>query len=142
MEAKGVMALKNDVWLLTRGGHSVAICATDDLLAGFPDFEPLKKKSRGADFVIFMPHSPDLIPEAKKAGFSFNLALCGHTHGGQIAPWGRSLHASSRYGDRYRMGWVREGDADVFISCGVGTSILPMRLGTQPEIHKITLQAK
>ncbi len=142
MRSKGVTPLKNDVWLMTRDKHRLAFCAPDDLLAGFPDFEPLKKKSQGADFILFMPHSPDLIPEARQAGFAFDLALCGHTHGGQIAPFGRSLHASSRYKDRYRKGWVREEGADIFITCGVGTSIMPIRLGTYPEIHQFTLYAK
>lgn len=142
MRAKGVLPLVNDAWIMTREGRSLAICAADDILTGLPDFEPLKQKAKGADFVLFTPHSPDLIPEARKAGFAFDLALCGHTHGGQIALFGRSLHSSSRYKDRYRMGWVREEGADIFISCGVGTSILPMRLGARPEIHKITLNAK
>lgn len=142
MRAKGVTPLRNDVFWLRKDGHSIAFCAPDDILTGFPDFAALKEKAAGADFVIFMPHSPDLIPPAREAGFHFDLALCGHTHGGQIAPFGRSLHASSRYGDRYRMGWVREEGADIFVSCGVGTSILPMRIGTHPEIHRITLSAK
>jgi len=88
-----------------------------------------------------MPHSPDLVPEAKQAGLRFDLALCGHTHGGQIALRGRSLYPSSRYGDRYRMGWVNENDSDIFITCGVGTSVLPMRVGTMPEIHRFNLSS-
>lgn len=141
MRSKGAVPLYNDVWLLRREGKSIAFCSADDLLTGRPDFEPLIAKSEGADFVIFMPHSPDLIPEARKAGFRFDLALCGHTHGGQIALGGRSLHASSRYHDRYRMGWVREEEEDIFITCGVGTSLLPIRIGTLPEIHRLTLLA-
>ena len=142
MRGKGVIPLVNDAWILTRGGHSLAFCAADDILTGAPSFEPLKRQARGADFVIFMSHSPDLVPEARKAGFAFDLALCGHTHGGQIALFGHSLIASSRYQDRYRMGWVREEGSDIFISCGVGTSVLPMRIGTRPEIHLFTLYPK
>lgn len=142
MRAKGVTLLRNEVWQLSREGKTLAFCAPDDILAGFPDFEPLIEGTRQADFVIFMPHSPDLIPEAHKAGLSFDLALCGHTHGGQIAPGGRSIYASSRYGDRYRMGWIKEEGSDIFISCGVGTSVLPMRIGTLPEIHRFTLSSE
>ncbi len=142
MRAKGITPLRNETWRMVREGKTMAFCAPDDILAGFPNFRPLIEETRDADFVVFMPHSPDLIPVAREAGFAFDLALCGHTHGGQIAPRGRSLHASSRYGDRYRMGWVRENGADIFVSCGVGTSVLPMRIGTLPEIHRITLSTE
>lgn len=141
MRAKGVTPLRNGVWHLKREGRTMAFCAPDDILAGFPDFTPLINGTRTADFVVFMPHSPDLVPEAKQAGLRFDLALCGHTHGGQIALRGRSLYPSSRYGDRYRMGWVNENDSDIFITCGVGTSVLPMRVGTMPEIHRFNLSS-
>lgn len=141
MRAKGVKPLRNGVWCLERSGRTMAFCAPDDILSGVPDFPQLIRGTQGADFVVFMPHSPDLVPEANQAGLRFDLALCGHTHGGQIALRGRSLYPSSRYGDRYRMGWVRENESDVFISCGVGTSVLPMRVGTMPEIHRFVLSS-
>ncbi|HUM61301.1 MAG TPA: metallophosphoesterase, partial [Clostridia bacterium] len=68
--------------------------------------------------------------------------ICGHTHGGQIVFFGRSLHSSSEYGDRYRSGWYREQGADILVSEGVGTSILPMRVGTRSQIHRLILRNK
>ncbi len=139
MRAKNVQPLCNAVWTLEREGRRLAFCATDDLLTGEPDFRPLIEQTVDSDFVVFMPHSPDLIPEARQAGFRFDLAICGHTHAGQVALFGRSLISSSRYKDRYRKGWVKESGADIFISSGVGVSVLPVRLGTRPEIHRLTL---
>lgn len=142
MRNKSVHPLVNDVWTLKKQGAKLAVCAPDDLKYGHPDFKPLLKEAKGADFILFAPHSPDLIPEAEKAGFAYHLALCGHTHGGQIVLFGHSLQSSSIYGDRYRAGWYKERGTNIFVSSGVGTSILPMRLGTRPEIHKFTLRAK
>ncbi len=140
MREKNVIPLVNDVWKLNREGKTLAVCAPDDIQCGKPDFAALIEESREADFVIFAPHSPDLLPEAFSSGFSFHLALCGHTHGGQIVLCGRSLHSSSRYGDRYRAGWYYENGAVIHVSSGVGTSILPLRVGTRAEIHRFTLR--
>jgi predicted MPP superfamily phosphohydrolase len=142
MRDKNVKPLVNEVWTLNRQGVVLAVCAPDDMKCGQPDFELLRKGAEDADFILFTPHSPDLIPEAEKAGFSYHLALCGHTHGGQILLFRRSLQSSSIYGDRYRAGWYKEQGTNIFVSSGVGTSILPMRLHTRSEIHKFTLRAK
>ncbi len=93
--------------------------------------------------MIYTPHSPDILPSALKQGhFDFALVLTGHTHGGQVAPFGHTIHSSSRYGDRYRSGWIEEGGKQIFISNGVGTSLLPVRLGAPAQIHRITLRKK
>lgn len=142
MRSKNVIPLVNDTHILNKSGHRLAICGPDDFRCGNPQFEPLIQGAEGADFVLFIPHSPDLIPDAFSANFHFNLALCGHTHGGQLVLFGRSLHSSSIYKDRYRSGWYKEQGADILVSNGVGTSILPMRLGTIPQIHRLTLSSK
>ena len=142
MLQKNVRPLVNEVWKIEREGAVIAVCATDDPVAGSPDFKPLLAGITPTDFVLFAPHSPDMIPDAVLSGLRFHLALCGHTHGGQIVLFQRSLVSSSRYKDRYRAGWYRENESDIFVSCGVGTSILPMRLGTRPEIHCFTLRTE
>lgn len=142
MQRKNVVPLVNQVFTIKKQNAVLAVCGPDDFRCGKPQFGPLITQSSDADFRLFIPHSPDLIPEAQKAGFQFHLALCGHTHGGQITLFGHSLHSSSRYRDRYRSGWYREQGADILVSNGVGTSILPMRLGTKSEIHRMVLHSK
>ena len=142
MRVKNVVPLVNQVFTIRQQSAVLAVCGPDDFRCGNPQLEPLITQAADADFRLFIPHSPDLIPEAQKAGFQFHLALCGHTHGGQITLFGHSLHSSSRYGDRYRSGWYREQGADILVSNGVGTSILPMRLGTKSQIHRLVLHSK
>lgn len=140
MREKNVIPLVNKAHSLIRGNKQLAILGPDDIKCGKPDFEPLKEAAEAADFSVFIPHSPDIIPLAQEAELPFDLAICGHTHGGQIVFFGRSPHASSIYGDRFRTGWIRENNQDILVSNGVGTSILPMRIGTRPQIHRITLR--
>lgn len=142
MREKNVVPLVNEAYILLKNGVSVAVLGPDDVKVGKPDYQALASAARGAGFTLFIPHSPDALPDAEEAGLKYDLALCGHTHGGQITLFGRSLHSSSRFGDMFRCGWYERGDARALVSCGVGTSILPMRWGTNAQIHKVTLRAK
>jgi uncharacterized protein len=47
----------------------------------------------------------------------------------------------SKYGARYAYGHVVEGRRHMIVSGGLGTSIIPARLGVPPEILHITLGA-
>ena len=135
--------LVNEAALVERSGNRLCICSVDDIKRGQPDFAPLAEAVKKADFTIFVPHSPDVFPlAAKQPGFSFDLGLAGHTHGGQLVLWGHSLHSSSRYGDRYRSGWMLFEGKDIMVTHGVGTSLLPIRIGAPAQIHLITLRRK
>ncbi len=141
MKAAGVIPLVNDTYLLEKEGHTLAIAGADDYYNGFPDLEKLARLTKGASFTIFLPHSPDMLPDTYQlpGGPFYQLALCGHTHGGQVALFGYAPKTSSDYGNRYRSGWYREHGVDLMVSNGVGTSMLPVRLGVRPQFHLITL---
>jgi predicted MPP superfamily phosphohydrolase len=86
---------------------------------------------------LLLSHSPD--PFAQLPG-DIGLSLAGHTHCGQIVlPWIGALATMSRYGDRYRCGFVRENGKLLLVTAGLGTSIAPLRFGAPPEIWLLTL---
>ncbi len=90
--------------------------------------------------VIALTHNPDSFPAIDPR---VPLTLAGHTHGGQIAlPIVGRPHVPSAYGQRYAVGHVTENGHHLFVTSGVGTSILPIRLGVPPEIAIVTLRAK
>lgn len=142
MRENGVIPLVNDVYWIKKDGCALAVAGADDFFNGVPDLERLAALTKEADFTLFLSHNPDLLPEtyALPGGPFFQLALCGHTHGGQVRLLGRAPHSSSIYGNRYLSGWYREEGADILVSNGVGTSLLPVRLGARPQIHLITLK--
>jgi predicted MPP superfamily phosphohydrolase len=76
----------------------------------------------------------------KNAEYPFALQLSGHTHGGQIAlPFARSLR--TRDGTEiYEAGFYRRNDTTMYVSRGIGTSIVRMRLFEPPEIVVLTLR--
>ena len=140
MREKGVTPLFNSAETLAVHGASLCLCAVDDMKEGEPDFDPLIAPASAADFTLFAPHSPDAWPLAQgRKDFRFHLTLAGHTHGGQITILGRALHSSSRYKNRYLSGWKEENGRRMLVSHGVGCSLIPVRLGARPQIHRLRL---
>lgn len=88
--------------------------------------------------VLVLTHSPDIFPALPDR---VALTFAGHTHGGQVyVPLlGRPV-VPSEYGQRFAKGLVKEGSKQIFISSGIGTSIIPVRFLTPPEISVITLR--
>ncbi|MDF1781303.1 MAG: metallophosphoesterase [Alcanivoracaceae bacterium] len=88
---------------------------------------------------ILFTHNPDIFPKVPE---SVTLTIAGHTHGGQVyfPGIGRPV-VPSQYGESYAIGHVIEGNKQLFVSSGVGTSILPVRFLVPPEITLISLHS-
>jgi predicted MPP superfamily phosphohydrolase len=89
---------------------------------------------------ILLSHSPDPFPRVP-AGVK--LMLAGHTHCGQIRlPLVGAISYMSDYGDKYACGVVIETGKTLIVGAGLGTSILPLRLGAVPDMWVITLKRR
>jgi predicted MPP superfamily phosphohydrolase len=87
--------------------------------------------------VILLAHDPDVFPLVPDR---VAITLSGHTHGGQIAiPVLRRLAIPSRYGERYARGHIVEEGRHLYVTSGLGTSGLPLRLLAPPEIVVLEL---
>lgn len=87
---------------------------------------------------LVLTHSPDIFPQVP---VDVPLVLAGHTHCGQIAwPWGGSPVTMSDYGERYACGITREYGKSLVTGAGLGTSLLPLRLFTHPEVWLIEIR--
>ncbi len=139
MRSAGVTPLVNDAVIIERDGQTIAFAGIDDYYNGSPDLEKAREAAPNADYTVLVSHTPDILPDIE-APF-FKLLLCGHTHGGQVAPFGFAPRSSSNYGNRYRSGWFHEKNVDMLVSNGVGTSILPIRLGAEPQYHLLTFKS-
>ena len=89
--------------------------------------------------VILLVHEPDIFPNVPDR---VAITLAGHTHGGQIRiPLLWESHIPSRFGTRYVYGHIVESGRHMVVSGGLGTSIVPVRLGVPPEIVHIVIGA-
>ena len=150
MKDAGITPLVNSVSRVKVGQSYLYIAGVDDFYNGTPDVKGVASLVKNEDFVVFAGHTPDLLPDAQKAqdmngnGHWFDLALFGHTHGGQINLFGFTpfRNVSEELSARYISGWREENRAAILVSNGIGTSGFPVRLFTPPQIHLITLKAR
>lgn len=86
---------------------------------------------------LIFTHNPDVFPEIPD---DIVLTVAGHTHGGQVylPGLGRPV-VPSQYGQRYAVGHIEESGKHMYVSSGVGTSILPVRFLVPPEITVLEL---
>ncbi len=99
----------------------------------------LGRALRGAPpgaYRIVLYHSPGFFDES--AG-RYDLALTGHTHGGQVDfPFIRAFWLPRGSG-RFLEGWYQERGSRMYVSRGIGWSFLPIRMNCLPEIAVITI---
>ena len=84
---------------------------------------------------MLLAHDPRRLREA--AALNVPLLLSGHTHGGQIVLPGVGAIAAS--GFPLVAGATRQENTTAFVSRGVGTVYLPVRLNCPPEVNVLTL---
>jgi predicted MPP superfamily phosphohydrolase len=140
--------LENDAVLLGEPGRKFWLAGLGDQIAhwlgpnnyrGVDDLAGTLAKVRTNDPVILLAHEPDIFP---KVPSRVALTLAGHTHGGQIrVPLITPTWTPSKYGQRYAYGHIVEEGRHMVVSGGLGTSIVPLRLGVPPEVVQITLGA-
>lgn len=88
---------------------------------------------------ILLSHNPDTFPTAIRRGFQGVIA--GHTHGGQVNV--EILHQNinpARFRTPFTSGLYRLDNASCFVSNGIGTIGMPIRLGAPPEIALLRLR--
>lgn len=92
------------------------------------------------EFNLLLSHNPDVFPVAAKQGF--DLTLSGHTHGGQINF--EVAHTNLNIADLvtpYTKGLYEKPGSSLYVTSGLGTIGVPVRLGAPPEITLIRLCA-
>jgi len=98
--------------------------------------ETVAKVPPGAT-VIALTHNPDIFPNLPR---SVPLLLAAHTHGGQVnLPLIGTPIVPSRFGPKYTRGHAFENDHHMYVTSGIGTSIMPIRFRVTPEIVILTI---
>lgn len=142
LDEAGFTLLENESARVTVGEASLAVAGVEDLYTGDPDPEKAARDIESDAFSVLVSHNPDVFADRLGAtAGQWDLALAGHTHGGQVTLFGAHGHVPSDHGQRYLSGWRTENDTPILVSSGVGSVTLPIRLFAEPEIHLITLRS-
>jgi predicted MPP superfamily phosphohydrolase len=130
----GVPVLENDA-LPFRDGLWVAGVA--DTRHRFPDLDAALRKPPQDAAVLLVTHDPDVFPDVPAR---VALTVAGHLHGGQVnVPMLRHAVLPTDFGDRYLAGHVVEEGRHLYVSAGLGTAGLPLRLRRLPEVPVLRL---
>ena len=136
----GFNVLKNQYFALD--SHKISIIGIDDFMLGYGD---ISKATWARDdyYNILLCHEPDIIDSI--LDYNIDLMVSGHTHGGQIHIPGYTEDFLPPYGQNYIKGLFEFDNArqsKLYVNPGLGTTKIPLRFLSKPEITYITITRK
>ncbi|TMJ02611.1 MAG: metallophosphoesterase [Alphaproteobacteria bacterium] len=135
LQAHGITVLSDERRTLRHEHHDIDLIGLPDarklraggraLLANLPSGRPTIVLAHDPFWFAHVPAGP-------------HLTLAGHTHGGQIRfPVVGALRNASHAPLRWSYGHVVEGGRQLYVTGGLGTSAIPLRIGVPPEYAMI-----
>ncbi|MDD3198717.1 MAG: metallophosphoesterase [Eubacteriales bacterium] len=137
MEAGGFTVLKNEYFAISELG--IAVIGIDDILIGYGD-SSIASWGRPDYYNIILSHAPDVIDEV--LDYNVDLMISGHTHGRQINLKFFDEYILPPYGKKYIHGmyeFSNNRNSKLYVNPGIGTTKLPVRFLSPPELTCITL---
>jgi uncharacterized protein len=152
LERVGYKVLENEIAFVEINGQKLRILGLRDhmKISNWRQFSNEVKQviqaSEQKGDIIVLEHSPDVLPMITGdllVSNDLKLMLAGHTHGGQVwLPLIGSPIVPSGYGQKYNYGHIKDNGLDLFVTTGIGESILPIRFLMPPEIAVLTINAE
>lgn len=138
-ESSGIPVLEDAAVRLGRGACAFWLAGISDYWEGRHDITSALSTVTDSAPVIAFTHNPDVFPDVPAR---VALTIAGHTHGGQVylPVVGRPV-VPSRFGQRYAIGHVVESGRHLFVSPGLGTSIIPVRFLVPPEVSVLVVRS-
>ena len=137
LQDHGITVLNDEQRILRHEGNEIA-------LAGLPDARKLRPAGRAlltrlTRPTIVLAHDPFWFAHVPAGP---HLTLAGHTHGGQVRlPWIGPVTNASSAPLRWSLGHIVEQGRQLYVTSGIGTSGIPLRIGTPPEFVVIDVSA-
>jgi len=129
----GIKLIDNEHEVITGEFGSFTLVGAGD---AYTDHAHLDQALKGAPggFRFLLTHSPEILPQLEKADIDY--AVCGHTHGGQVAmPFIGAIHVPGQgLFPKYSRGRYQVGKAALYIDSGVGVTGMDLRFLVQSQI--------
>ena len=136
-ESEGIPILEDEVKELNWHGKSFWLAGLADLWTRPQHIGETIAKVPAGSTIIALTHNPDIFPNLPQ---SVPLLLAAHTHGGQVnIPLIGTPIVPSRFGSKYNAGHIFENNHHLFVTTGIGTSIIRVRFRVPPEIVILTV---
>lgn len=135
--AEGIRVLVNEGMRFEQRGAAFWLAGVDDTMVGLEDLPLALAGARDDEMKLLLAHNPIILRRAARA--RVDLVLSGHTHGGQVT-WRSERNASGRPRRRLLRGLGSRADTQIYVTRGLGTSVLPIRYGCPPEVSCLELR--
>src|SRR5215475_4138010 len=130
--AQGIHILRQERASIQLNGEMIHLIGIDDSQPDGSRIEHLVMPDTVNILLTHMP-DPDIFDWAVEHGF--DLVLAGHTHGGQLSlEFLRRGVSFARIETPYVSGWYEKSGGQLYVNRGIGTTIIPIRVGARPEI--------
>ena len=137
-ERVGINVLENEVSTIEVNGEKISLWGIEDLWKNrkvpVEAFDAIADKKN----IIALTHNPDSLLKAP-AGIS--LMFAGHSHGGQLN-WPIYGPIRAVNDKRFMDGHAVVDGKHVYVTSGVGTSVIPFRFRVPPEIAVVTIRSE
>ena len=135
----GIRFLRQQSEILRFGDAKLNLCGVDYQSQRKPYLRNAGPLLSDDAFNLLLSHNPDVFPVAADLGYDF--VVSGHTHGGQVTveileQWANPGH----FFTPFVAGEYRLDRSALYVSRGIGTINLAMRIGALPEISLLTLR--
>jgi predicted MPP superfamily phosphohydrolase len=139
-ERRGMTVLRGQSALLRFGAARLNLAGVDYFGTGTRTEPFLRPLVDASSFNVLLQHNPAHFPAAAAAGF--DLMLAGHTHGGQVnlPVLSENINVARAFTE-YVRGAYELGRSRLYVSCGLGTVGVPVRIGAPPEVSLVRLCA-
>lgn len=135
VNSSDITLLENESTNIQINGEVLRIVGFKDLWHCYLNPEYIIGGYNGVTTMV-LAHNPDSFPEIPNF---VSLTLSGHTHGGEVnIPLFGSITVPSKYGDKYRKGYIVENNKHLYVSGGVAT-LSHLRFCNPPEITILTI---
>jgi len=137
-QRQDLFLLENSTHVIRRGSCHIEIAGVADYLSGFPKLPSVEFPNSS----LLISHNPDFVSSLLESSRSpFGLALCGHTHGGQIKLPALGALTYNINDLRFAEGLVRHGGSFVYTSRGIGMVEIPFRINCPAEATIFILES-
>jgi predicted MPP superfamily phosphohydrolase len=139
LDTNGIAVLCNFGLYVERAGARLWIAGVDNALRGGANLEQALRGIPKHEAIVLLAHEPDYADSVH--GYPVDLQLSRHSHGGQVRlPLIGALHLP-RLARKYPWGLRKLGSLTLYTNRGIGTTFLPLRLNSPPEVTLLTLRS-
>ena len=142
LENAGVVVLNNEIVNITKGDSEFTLIGLDDYNLIDDTLHTVIKETDHNKLRVLLAHEPQYFTNYANAGV--DVVFSGHAHGGQFnLPFIGPLVAPDQgFRPQYTSGEHHEKETTMYISRGLGNSIIPIRLFNNPEIVCVDFTVK